>query len=174
MGPHSAPYRRYVTAFVVIPGTVVLFAFLLFSFDPIAGSPNADGKAVYEARCASCHQPNWSGIPGVFPTLHGTRWVVGKPDRLVAIILNGLMGELAVDGLTYNGAMPAWGGLLSDREISAVLTYVRSSWENEAAAISDSTVAMVRSKYSQRSLPWTSDELDSTFGSDADTETDGR
>ena len=157
---------RYLAAFVVIPGMVVAFALCLFAFDPGAHDVATDGKAVYEARCMSCHQANGAGMPGVFPTLHNTPWVVGSPERLIAIVLNGLMGELTVEGVTYNGAMPAWGGMLSDEEISAVLTFVRSSWGNQAPAISDSTVAGVRATLADRSTPWTPGDLDSQFGSD--------
>jgi hypothetical protein len=49
---------------------------------------------------------------------------------------------------------------LNDREIAAVLTYVRQAWGNDAVAVEESLVREIRSTTSQRKTPWTSPELD--------------
>lgn len=153
---------RFFLAFILLPGLVAVFVLGLFSIP--SKPPADDGKLVYADRCASCHQISGTGIPGVFPPLVGTQWVLGDPDKLISIVLHGLMGELEIAGTVYNGVMPAWGTTLSDKEIAAVLTFVRSSWGNEAAAVADSSVSQLRAILADRREPWTPSELVETYG----------
>jgi mono/diheme cytochrome c family protein len=126
-----------------------------------AGPPEPEpvsGSQVYSARCASCHQSNGQGVSGAFPPLIGTSWVENK-GQIIRILLHGMQGEVVVEGETYNGNMPAWGGILSDREIAAVITHVRQSWENDYGEVTADEVAAVRSATEGRTAPWSSDEL---------------
>lgn len=116
------------------------------------------GEQVYGANCASCHQGNGQGVSGAFPTLIGTQWVENK-GQIVRILLHGLQGEVTVKGETYNGNMPAWGETLSDKEIAAVITYVRQSWENDYGAVTPDEVAAVRSATEGRSETWSAEAL---------------
>jgi mono/diheme cytochrome c family protein len=70
-----------------------------------------------------------------------------------------LIGDVEVQGQVYNGAMPAWGPSLSDAEIAAVATYIRSSWGNKALPITAETVAKARAAHAGRTTPWTIPEL---------------
>ena len=65
---------------------------------------------------------------------------------------------MSVKGVTYNGQMPPW-QQLSDAELAAVLSYVRSSWGNSAGPISAADVAKERSATSGRGGPWSAEEL---------------
>ena len=47
----------------------------------------ADGAAIFAAQCASCHQADGAGLPGVFPPLAGSEWVNGKPALVAQILL---------------------------------------------------------------------------------------
>jgi mono/diheme cytochrome c family protein len=119
----------------------------------------ADGHALYESRCAACHQANGEGLPGAFPPLAGSEFVLGEPERVVRIVLHGLTGPVTVKGQTFNGAMPAWADQLSDAEIAAVLSYERSSFGNAAPPITAEFVADQRSATAGRTTPWTAGEL---------------
>lgn len=122
-----------------------------------------DGAAIYAARCAACHQATGTGLPGVFPPLAASEWVVGKDETLAAIVLRGIGGPLTVRGTVYDGAMPAFAAQLQDAELAAVLTFVRSQWGNTAPAVSAETVARVRSATVARAGPFGGDaELDAT------------
>lgn len=123
----------------------------------------ADGKAIFSAQCSVCHQATGQGIPGAFPPLAGSKWVNAEdPNLPLAIVHDGLKGEITVAGNTFNGVMPAFKGTLSSAEISAVLTYARQSWGNNAEAIDISTVEKHNETYGDRG-PWTVDELKQTF-----------
>ena len=119
------------------------------------------GKRIYEAECASCHQSDGQGVPGAFPPLDGAGWVTGEKGQLIRILLHGLSGTVRVQGSLYNGLMPAWGAVLSDEEIAEVTTYVRTSWSNDASAISAEEVARVRRATEERQAMWTAVELKS-------------
>jgi cytochrome c oxidase cbb3-type subunit 2 len=128
------------------------------------------GKEVYTkigpggGGCVTCHQPTGMGIPVAFPPLAGSDWVKGDKERLIKISLYGLMGEIEVNGVKFNGAMPPPGippGALNDQQIADVLTFVRNSWGNSASAVSPSEVAAVRASINGRApmQMWTAAEL---------------
>lgn len=122
------------------------------------GGAKADGAAVFASLCVACHQANGQGLPGVFPPLSGSEWVTGKDSTVAAIVLHGVTGRLSVKGSTYNGAMPAFGAQLSDEQMAAILTYVRSQWGNQAAAVSAETVAQTREAHKDRTAPFVGDK----------------
>ena len=102
------------------------------------------------------------GVPAAgFPPLGGTEWVVGDPDRLIKLTLDGLIGPIEVLGKEYPGTVPMtpFRGLLDDGEIAAVLTFVRNAFGNAAPAISPEQVAAVRAATADRQGFYTADEL---------------
>jgi cbb3-type cytochrome c oxidase subunit III len=117
----------------------------------------ADGAAIFSARCAACHQATGTGLPGVFPPLAGSNWVNGRDTTLMQILLHGIQGTLTVNGSSYNGAMPAFGTQLSDAEIAAVLTHIRSHWGNKGGPVNASQVATQRAATASRNQPWGGD-----------------
>ena len=104
----------------------------------------SDGAVVYIANCSSCHQADGSGIPGAFPPLAGNAVVTGNPVAVIAIIKNGVDGKIVVNGLAYSGIMPRWKGVISDDQLAAVITYIRSAWHNRAAGVSAADVQAVK------------------------------
>lgn len=115
------------------------------------------GKRVY-TNCMSCHQADGRGVQGNYPPLAGSEWVRGDDATLARILLHGLQGEVTVSGLRFNQVMPAW-GRFKDEQIAAVLTFIRASWGNGAAAVEPATIASVRAATTARRQPWTMAEL---------------
>ena len=118
---------------------------------PAAGAA-ADGKQLFTAHCAACHQASGKGLPGVFPPLDGSEWVTGDPRILANILLHGVTGEMTVGGNVFKGAMPAF-QKLGDAELAAVASYVRSGWTNRAQPIGAGLFAAER-KAASRSTPF--------------------
>ncbi|MDN3690188.1 PVC-type heme-binding CxxCH protein [Cyclobacterium jeungdonense] len=107
------------------------------------------GKAIYsrEGFCITCHQPDGKGLTASgFPPIAGTKWVNGNEERFIKIILKGLMGPIDVLGKEYPGQVPMtpYAGMLNDKEVAAVATYVRNSFGNESSPIKPEKVAEVR------------------------------
>ncbi|ODT14989.1 MAG: cytochrome C [Kaistia sp. SCN 65-12] len=102
------------------------------------------GRQLYTERCASCHGANLEGQPD---------WMKRKPDgklpapphdatghtwhhsdrQLFQIVKDGLAAIVPV----YETDMPAFGGLMTDDEITAVLDYIKSTWPERQQAIQD-------------------------------------
>lgn len=112
-----------------------------------------DGKQLYGAKCAACHQGTGLGVSGVFPPVAASEWVLGDEKILTNILLHGVNGEMNVMGRTYNGVMPAWNSL-SDDELAAILTYIRSDWGNAAPLIKSETIKNQRELTKSRTEPY--------------------
>jgi len=133
----------------------------LQNFQPPTGGVNLErGKTVYENVCALCHNTDGSGKPGQAPPFVGSEWVLGSPARVVRIPLVGLTGPVKVKDQEWNLSMPAMGAALSDEDLAAVLSYMRQSWGNKAAAIMPEQVKAIRTEVGGRSQLWTVPELE--------------
>jgi mono/diheme cytochrome c family protein len=117
-----------------------------------------------EAHCVTCHQANGQGLDPAFPALVGTPWVTGSEERMIKIALHGIHGKIEVNGKVYDPEkgvppMTAFGSILKDEEVAAVLTYVRNSWGNKAAPVLSETVKKVREANKTRDIFWKPEEL---------------
>jgi mono/diheme cytochrome c family protein len=98
------------------------------------------GRTVYTENCAVCHGANLEGHPdwktpnedGSYrPPPHdasGHTW--HHPDSVLIETIR-LGGSRLAGNLAGLSNMPAFGEVLSDEEIAAVLTYIKSSWPAE-------------------------------------------
>jgi mono/diheme cytochrome c family protein len=177
-GAEAPPMWLWMTIFgVMLFGTYYLGNYIgdfsptpwLQAPDPVgaqvaAAEPDVDGEGLYNSRCASCHQTSGQGVTGVFPPLDQSRWVTEAKGVFIRILLHGVEGEIEVRGAVYNGNMPAWGAQLSDAELAAIMTYVRTNWSNDAGPITADEVAAVREAEAGRTQKWTPAELDTEAG----------
>lgn len=109
--------------------------------DPFILSPgNSEiiiaGKKIYADNCASCHgenlegQPNWrqrnaSGrLPAPPHDETGHTW--HHADKALFELTK--YGPQFVAGPNYESDMPAFDGILSDEEINAALSFIKSTW----------------------------------------------
>jgi cytochrome c oxidase subunit 2 len=91
------------------------------------------GSKAYATHCAACHQASGQGMAPAFPSLVGTDAVTGDAGELIEVLLKGRPGT----------AMAAF-GRLSDVDLAAISTYVRSSWGNSADAVMPDEIAAAR------------------------------
>lgn len=117
-----------------------------------------DGAQLYAQQCVACHQGSGEGLAGAFPPLANSDWVTGDAEVPIKILLSGLGGPIDVNGVTYNGAMPAFGAVFNDEEIAAVVTHIRTNFGNEASEVTIEQVAAIREESGDRGV-WTADEL---------------
>ena len=111
---------------------------------PVAEDVGAHGAEIYERHCAECHGDQGEGSPKAFPALAANRAVVLQvPANLIRAVLSG--GYLpATAGNPRPYGMPPFSHVLDDSEIAAVLSYVRSSWGNDASPVSTLEVQQYR------------------------------
>lgn len=101
-----------------------------------------DGLQLYEAYCASCHKADGKGLSNTFPPLAQSELVNGEETALLKVLLHG-MQQTAINGIKYEGAMPAF-HFLKDEEIIAISNYIRSNFGNKASAIKESNLKHLR------------------------------
>lgn len=90
---------------------------------PAATSPPRAGPVIYAQMCMSCHGDQGQGSVGV-PGLSGNGGVTANnPDGVIAIVKHG------------RRAMPGFSDKLSDVEIAAIVSYVRTAWGNEGTSV---------------------------------------
>ncbi len=99
------------------------------------------GQEIYSANCASCHgvnlegEANWKAQneDGSFRSpphsADGHTWHHPDSNLLEAITLGG--ARFAGQNIGGTSTMPAFGQLLTDEEITAVLTYIKSTWPDD-------------------------------------------
>ena len=121
------------------------------------------GKKIFAANCAVCHQATGLGAPGQFPPLAGSEWVNAKsPTRIIRIVLNGAQGPIVVEGKPFNNAMVPWKDVLTDDQIAAVLSYVRGNkeWGNTAPPVDPKLVKTIRDKTKDKTGAWNPADLE--------------
>jgi cbb3-type cytochrome c oxidase subunit III len=107
-----------------------------------AAAPAAlSGADLFAAKCATCHQAAGQGSSTIPPLAGNPDVTLDDPKPMIGTIVNGRAGPITVNGKTYNEKMPSWKGQLSNADIAAVATYVRSAWANKASPVSEQQVA---------------------------------
>jgi nitrite reductase (NO-forming) len=103
----------------------------------------AAGAVLYNGTCSVCHQQDGAGLEGVFPPLANSDYLMADTERAIAVVLNGLTGEVVVNGNTFNSVMPPM-SQLNDDEIANILTFALNSWGNDGDTVSAEEVTAVR------------------------------
>ena len=115
------------------------------------------GKVVYQNLCQACHQPDGRGREQLAPPLVGSALALAPDASIpIRIVLNGKEGQV--------GLMPPLGGVLSDDQIAAALTYIRREWGHTAPPVPPTAVPPVRRDTAGRTRPWTNEELARLLG----------
>ena len=110
-----------------------------------SGDAKKRGALLYLDNCAACHRPDGRGYEGVFPSLAGNPVVeAGNPLSLVSIVLLG--SKTSRTSMTpAQFAMPAFAWRLTDQDAADIISFIRSSWGNDAGPIETPKVAALRS-----------------------------
>jgi mono/diheme cytochrome c family protein len=102
------------------------------------------GAKLYEKWCADCHLKNGAGIPPAYPPLANNQSIsmefAANPVRMV--MFGGYPPATAKNPRPFG--MPPFAQVMNDQEIAAVVTYIRQSWGNRAAAVSSADVGKYR------------------------------
>jgi mono/diheme cytochrome c family protein len=113
----------------------------IFYIDPTDQQQVSRGEAIYVQHCAACHGAKLEGQPDWRTRLPNGRLRAPPHDEsghtwhhpdivLFDIVKHGLVpGKTAPSG--HESDMPAYGNILSDEEIMAVLAYIKSTWPEE-------------------------------------------
>jgi mono/diheme cytochrome c family protein len=112
-----------------------------------SGDESKQGAAVYLATCDVCHSANGEGYREAFPALAGNPIVLADdPTSVINIILDGARRPITQTSPSAL-VMPTLAWKLNDQQISDVATFIRTSWGNNAPAVTVDEVANLRKLY---------------------------
>ena len=102
------------------------------------------GEKLYGQHCAACHGERGEGVPGAYPPLAGNRAVtLPHTQNLLQVVLYGGFGP-ATAGRPRPYGMPPFALTMSDADIAAVLSHIRTAWGNRAPEVSPLEVLQLR------------------------------
>ena len=108
-----------------------------------------EGKIIYKAQCANCHQHDGSGLARLIPPLKDSDYLKADVARTICLIKNGMKGDITVNGIVFNQDMPAHSNL-TDIEIAEVATYIYTLWGEKPEVISVKEVRQALDKCSSK------------------------
>lgn len=124
-----------------------------------------EGEVHYQRICIGCHQIHGNGQQFLAPPLVGSEWVLESQNRLIALVMDGVMGPIEVLGKSYTvpEIQPLMPGMrlnpeFTDEQLASILTYVRNAWGNGATPITTEAVTHYRESVPVRG-PWSPEEL---------------
>jgi mono/diheme cytochrome c family protein len=106
------------------------------------GAAIARGETLYAERCATCHgarlegQPDWKSplpsgrLPAPPHDSSGHTW--HHPDGVLFRVTK--EGAAAVVSGGYESDMPGFGAILGDKDIRAILAFIKSTWPERERA----------------------------------------
>jgi mono/diheme cytochrome c family protein len=129
------PTKDQVASFKADPATAKALA---------AGQEGSRGAELYVDNCAACHRTNGQGYERVFPKIAGNSSVLSQdPVSMIRLVLAGSKLPATATAPSELG-MPGFAWRLSDEEVAQLLTFIRSSWGNQAPAVNAEAVTKLR------------------------------
>ncbi len=108
------------------------------------------GAAIYADECSACHAPHGEGVAGLFPSIALAPSVQSRaPTSLIRVVLQGAKSA-GTDAAPTAPAMPAFGWMMNDAEVAAVVTYIRNNWGNSASGVTADEVGSERASLAKR------------------------
>ena len=108
-------------------------------------SKSGPGAKMYGEYCSACHGAEGKGQSGIFPPLAGSEFLKEK-DRTIDAIVNGLQGEITIEGVTYNGIMPPLPDSYDNAAVADVINYVLGRFGEGAWQTTPEEVAGIRDR----------------------------
>ncbi len=111
------------------------------------------GAELYDDNCAACHHTDGAGSPKALPKIAGNSSVLAEdPNSLIRLVLAGsaLPGTTAAPSAL---GMPGFAWRLSNQEVAELLTFIRTSWGNQASSVTAGEVARVRGSLNAEAPP---------------------
>jgi len=130
-----SPSEQQVSTFKADPSTAKALAI---------GQEGSRGAELYVDNCAACHRTDGQGYARVFPRIAGNSSVLSQdPVSMIRLVLTGSKLPATATAPSELG-MPGFAWRMSDEEVAQLLTFIRSSWGNQAPAVKTEQVAQLR------------------------------
>jgi mono/diheme cytochrome c family protein len=102
------------------------------------------GAKLYEQHCVECHKADGKGAPPAYPPLADNRSLAARSAvNPIRIVLNGGYAPSTAGNPRPYG-MPPFSATLTDEEVAAVVSYIRTTWGNNGTLVSPIDVVRFR------------------------------
>lgn len=91
------------------------------------------GRILYKKHCIGCHQDDGDGMAQLIPPLAGADYLKNK-EQVICVIRHGQQGPVVVNGIEFNGNMPA-SPQLRPLEVAEIATYILNAWGNHGSFV---------------------------------------
>ncbi|CAH2895518.1 MAG: Putative diheme cytochrome c-553 [uncultured Paraburkholderia sp.] len=109
-------------------------------------APQSVGARVYISFCARCHGVQGAGVPNVFPRLAGNPSVITEDTTsLIRLMVEGGNSPATISGPPRQ-AMPGFAQTLTNAQMANVLSWIRTSWGNDARPVTANDIQSLREK----------------------------
>jgi mono/diheme cytochrome c family protein len=122
--------KYFVFALFFMITTLSLLSACDGSFDAKYQRYYADGSQVYKVHCQNCHMADGKGLAQLIPPLTDTTYLNLNRKKLTCFIVYGLNDSIKINGIDYEGKMPAEKHLAAI-DLAKVLTYITNSFGNQ-------------------------------------------
>lgn len=116
---------------------------------PVAAStrPGAavmqSGARTYAKYCATCHGGKGEGVDNTIPALtDNAALLADNPLTALRVVLEG--AQTPITGQEMAQKMPGYGWTLNDKQMADLMSYLRGSWGNQAAPVTEEQVREAR------------------------------
>jgi mono/diheme cytochrome c family protein len=117
---------------------------------PAATAVTTAGQAIYRDQCSACHGIDGRGVALLFPSLVQSSLAhASDPTSAVRLVLRGGR-SVATDAEPTAPGMPSFGWQLTDEQVAAVLTYIRTTWRPVASPVTAEKVGQIRQQLAAR------------------------
>jgi nitrite reductase (NO-forming) len=100
------------------------------------------GEEIYKEKCIICHMADGKGIPGAFPPLAQSDYLLADKVRAVSQVLNGSNEPMVVNGITYTAPMTPQ--VDTKEDAVAVINYVLNNFGNDGGYVTMEDVKDVK------------------------------
>lgn len=118
-------------SFKILKTASTLFGGALFLSSAVLAQETA--KELYDENCGTCHQADGGGVPFQQPELIDSVKVLGDKKELIKFVMEGTADSPNMDS-EWGNVMPAF-DYLDSAELSKILTYIRTSFGNNASPV---------------------------------------
>ena len=144
---------------LLLPFVVTAGLSMIASADEAATAKLMETGKMSYMTCAACHGMDAKGVQAgpskMAPALIDSKIALGDPSIMALVVLKGIQKE----GVEYLGMMAPLGAALDDEKLAAVMTYVRGSFGNKAAAVTKEDAAKYREQWKDVTAPVTRAKL---------------
>ncbi len=115
--------------------TIIAIILFFLCWTSCQTEPYKQGRKLYELHCQNCHQKDGNALMALIPPLAGSDYLIEHQEDLPCNIRHGMKHPIIVNGMPYEGEMPA-NKILTETQIANVINYINNAWGNKGPYVS--------------------------------------